>query len=200
MSRDLAIRALLAIGRRADVGAEEYRALRTVLRQYLTQARPGISEADLSDAVDESVSRLLARPDALAGLDETTVLGYVLRSARNAQIDRWRSTRLEVLDDLAESPPRSGTGEEDDAAILALMDESASLATVRQLLEDLQAEGDSTTIRVIVTWLDLAAGMPSNPTAREVAVRLGLAHSTVVRAMQRARSRLSGHSEGMDLS
>jgi len=161
--------------------ADDYIALRDRIRRYLRNTGVGETEAD--DVADETISRALRlrrAPD-----DISNPLAYLLTMARNEWIDRVRSNR-EALP--AAAAIFEGSLETDDDALLKILDEDLNLRTVQAALALASREDDVTCLLVVQTWLDLAADFEADPSTRDVGRDLGIAHTTVQRAMRRFQS------------
>ena len=161
---------------------QDYLALRALVFRYL--AARGSQSADAEDIADEVLTRSLLARRPLR--EVKSPIAYILRVARNAQIDLLRHRRPEILVD----SPITGNigGDTNDDALLALLDRNLNLQTVRAALKLASADNDVTCLNVIETWLDMAASWDAAPSSRDVGLRLGLAHTTVQRALGRFRN------------
>jgi DNA-directed RNA polymerase specialized sigma24 family protein len=172
----------------ASPSSDDFNALRGMVIGYLRAAWPSLSESDAEDAADEALVRVLVRQREHPGQGQETRngLGYVLRTARNLQVDRFRRRREHpdgVLHERTEGPGM------EDREILRLIDNAASLSSINQALDRAVTLGDTRVETVVSAWLDLAEQTGAPPSTRDVAATLGVAHTTV----QRALSRFHGH-------
>lgn len=174
----------LLSGRAPDPGG--YEALRSAVVGYLRSAWPHLRQHDALESADEALTRLLARASDGSGPRIHEALPYLLRTARNVQVDYFRRSR--------ESPGLEAKSLEaegvEDRDVLRLLDQDATLTSVRAALAQSRKLGDIRTVQVVSAWLDLAQEMERAPSSRDVGQELGVAHTTVQAAMSRFRQYL----------
>lgn len=166
----------------ASPTATDYNALRTRICTYLRKEMDA-SPVEAEDIADDVLARVLDVRRAANDVSHPT--NYILRSARNAYIDRLRQRRrVQPVDPVT----LSGRSEEtDDDALLRLLDRYLNLQEVQAALSLASNKDDITCLLVVQTWLNLAAERDKGPSSRDVADRLDVAHTTVQRALARFR-------------
>lgn len=174
----------LLAGRDPDPRAFE--ALRAVIVGYLRSAWPQVGEHDAYESSDEALERLLSRASGGRGPTPDEALPYLLRTARNVQVDSFRRRRETPGIDVG---AYEGAAVE-DRDVLRLLDQAATLSTVRAALAHSKRLGDLRTIHVVSAWLDLAQEMERAPSSRDVGQELGVAHTTVQSALTRFKQYL----------
>lgn len=187
MPDDEARHALAALMQGGQPSARAFEALRRVVIGYLRSAWPTLDEHAASDTADEAIARVVMRGTHQAGPEPASALPYVLRTARNLQVDSYRRHRdVPGVTD-------SGAGEAedvDDKAILRLLDADATLRDVQGALRLAATAGDKTVGHVVAAWLDLAQATDQAPTTRDVGEVVAMAHTTVGSALARFRGYL----------
>lgn len=135
------------------------------------------SREEAEDLVQETASRVLARPRMLRGQDE---LGYLLRALRNTLISQGRSEgrRPATVPLLEEASP--GTRSGDNPA------EAAEIRQVHAAIAELPDEFRDALVAVDVAGLSY----------REAAKALGLREGTLTSRLFRARDRVARRLEG----
>jgi DNA-directed RNA polymerase specialized sigma24 family protein len=172
-----AARQLLAGG---PIDPNDYRALRRRVLNYLLSL-----DTEFADAEDITDAALVRGLDAGLQLHQVRrPIAYILQIARNTRSDRFRRNREVPVD-----PDSIGDWSEntDDDSLLRLLNQGLSLEMVRAALQLASRQNDMTCLHVVQTWLDLAAKRDRTPSSRDVAMALGVAHTTVQRALGRFR-------------
>jgi RNA polymerase sigma factor (sigma-70 family) len=175
--------AVRGVGR---IEPEDVKVISTRLARQLQGVR-GLTELEAEEAAQDVVLRIieLAEDDgeALAGIRNAGA--YLTRLARNRAIDHLRRSARK---DISLSDELSATLPSHDDAVAALLDSSASAATVRAAMRRAVEHDEQLTLRVVTTWLDLADELDEAPTSRQVADRVGVSHTSVNQALKRFRS------------
>ena len=162
--------------------AMEYSALQTRIGAYL-QKEMAVDPVEAEDIADAVLTRILAAGRTANEVSHPT--NYLLRAARNAYIDRLRQQhRVQPVDPAS---LRYRSEQTDDDALLELLDQRLKLQEVQAALKLASSKGDITCLHVVQTWLNLAAERDKAPASRDVANQLGVAHTTVQRALTRFR-------------
>ena len=180
MKEDSAERAARLLLAGAPPGADGYRALRARVLRYLHSV--GITSVDADDIADEVLTRGLLTERKRPEIQDP--IAYILRSAYNAAADRKRRHRAEPVDPMLIGDWGQKTN---DDALLKLLDRELNLQLVRGAFKLANGEKDVTCLLVVQTWLDLAETQDAAPSSRDVGAELGLAHTTVQRALARFR-------------
>jgi RNA polymerase sigma factor (sigma-70 family) len=163
------------------------RALATVvlhLRRYVQRV---FRDTDADDVVQTTITRLLARPDRLAGARIENPWAYLVGATRNAALDALRARRRQH--EVSVDAPPDRTPAED--SIATFIDRDATHAAVIEAFRLLVAADDPQTVRIITTWLDMADEFGEAPSTRQAAVRAGVSHTTVAYALKRFREAIS---------
>jgi DNA-directed RNA polymerase specialized sigma24 family protein len=149
------------------------------LRAWLSKRR--LSPADLDEVVAEAITRLVFVAEDRR-LDPTRPAGAWLRVvADHLALDAIRRHGRQDFAPLDEDAYSATT---DEDALARLLDASAAIDDIRRALQSAQAQGETTTVTVVTTWLGLAEANGEPPTSRDVASRLGISHMTVQRTLK----------------
>jgi len=166
-----------------------------VLRWLMSTLRrrfADFAEADLEDVIQEAILKF--RRSARSGTVNLArnPSGYLLRTATNTAIDKWRATsQRSTLVDPTDFAGLADSGATPDDDVAARMDARADAARVRKALSAAHKAGDETTVRVVSYLLEeveLHGQLPSNRAAGEA---LGLSHTGVANALKRFRDLIS---------
>lgn len=196
MGRELALQAMQALLVGASPTTQEYRSLRDEGFAYLRGAWPSLQQVDAADTIDAAIERFIRSRSRQEPpqLNPEEALGYLMRSIKNAQIDKFRGSReapssldLSAADDRSNE---SGVEMTTDGGIMSLLDRAATLQELRTVLANLIDRGDVAAARTIFVWLDVAADTGRAPSARQVAAVMGVTHPTVMRALARFKDEL----------
>ena len=173
-------------GRAASVSAEQLQIVLDRLEGTLRRSY-GFGEADAADAAQDAILSLLeAASGERTRADIQNPAAYLTWLARNRAIDRLRGAAHRTSAPL-EDRPAVPQGEDDDA-IAALLDRSATADTVALAMRAALDAGDELAVRVVTAWLDAAEELGDAPSSRQVAVGAGVSHTTVNQALRRFAS------------
>lgn len=148
----------------------------------------GFGEADAADAAQDAILSLLETATRSEGTraDIQNPAAYLTWLARNRAIDRLRAASHQTaapLEDRPSVPP----GDDDDA-IAALLDRSATASSVAIAMRAALDAGDELAVRVVTAWLNVAEELGEAPPSRRVAIRADVSHTTVNQALRRFAS------------
>jgi DNA-directed RNA polymerase specialized sigma24 family protein len=180
-----AMRAAGSLVEGADLDPDEYGALRRELTAYLRGVSNTLSDVELQDLLDEAVTRFLGQRERLAGTDPSEALGYLMRTARNALLDRVRRNREFPDQDVVD---RSGESAVDDGAVMRLIERNATHAEVHQALKRLRESGQDSTVAIVLKWMNVSSDAGASPSARLIGREMDVEHKTVTNALSRLRT------------
>lgn len=143
---------------------------------------------DAEDIAQETLTRIVAiRKDGPRLVANPA--GYITRIAQHLAVDAVRRQAIvSANSELVASASAPGESEDD---IAALLDRSATQATIAAAIGVALRERDHMAVRVVTIWLDLADELKREPTSREVATRAHASHTTVIKALARLRALLA---------
>jgi DNA-directed RNA polymerase specialized sigma24 family protein len=138
---------------------------------------PRLPARDREEIAADAVSTLFEAMKAGRTIDDPGA--WLLGVARNMASDRTqsliRATPTEDVPDDAES----------EAGAAALLEALAQRDWVRSALKVAQDEGDTTVLRVVVSWLDIHERDGKPPSSRTVGDRAEVSHQGVLDALER---------------
>jgi uncharacterized protein YerC len=139
----------------------------------------GVDRDTAMDVVQSTIEATLVRLSK--GVDIKNLEAYLFTVARHQLIrERLRSARNVNLPDMEQ------LALSDDAAVKAL-DNVATIADVRSVLQRVAASDDTTMYQVAVCMLNITQQTGSVPSTRTVARVLGLSHTGVAKAIERMK-------------
>lgn len=146
----------------------------------------GLSTGEAEETAQDVMLKVLELAHEPGALDEiANPPAFLMRLARNRAIDRLRRSSRE---DVELSPELASAVPGHDDAIAALLDATATAASVQDAMRAADAAEDHSTLEIVRLWLDMADELDTSPTSREVADRAGVSHTSVNSALKRFRT------------
>ncbi len=187
-----AARLVFAIVSRSEeaIASDDYRVVVSTLTVFAQ--RFGLSRDEAEEIAAETVAETFLRTTA-HDRQVSQPAAYLFWTTRNRVIDRRRRARVrehaEMSVDDVERVSHHYFSAEDDA-ITRLLDRHASVELVQDALRAASAAGDHLLVRIVTTWLNVAAELGHAPSSREVAPRAEVSHTSVNQALRRLRDYL----------
>jgi DNA-directed RNA polymerase specialized sigma24 family protein len=194
---DAAARLVAAIGSRGEetIAAADYRVVVSTLAIFAQ--RFGLSREEAAEIAAETVAETFLRT-AAHERQVAQPAAYLFWTTRNRVIDRRRRVRVrehtETPVDDVERVSRNRYFSTEDDTITRLLDRHASAELVQDALRAASAAGEHLLVRIVTTWLNVAAELGRAPSSREVAPRAEVSHTSVNQALRRLRDYMPSES------
>jgi DNA-directed RNA polymerase specialized sigma24 family protein len=170
-----------ALGSTRAIDPEVARHAMSQLNAYLASKFPSVDGADVADVASETIVRIMEEG---AIRPERGAMRYLMRKAEWRMLDHLRGHRQEHLQGNDSFAALALT---DDEAVRVL-EEKATAAAVRGMLNEVRQSGDTVVFRVATYILDIAQRTGEMPSQRAIAAACGISHTAVAKALLRLRS------------
>lgn len=151
--------------------------VRLITRRYRT--------IDAEDIAQETVARIIALNTA-PHEPISNPAGYITRIAQHLAVDAVR--RQSMVSANTDLIARTSVPGASDDELAALLERSATQATIAAAIGLALQERDHMAVRIVTIWLDLADELGREPTSREVASIANASHTTVIKSLARFRA------------
>jgi DNA-directed RNA polymerase specialized sigma24 family protein len=163
---------------RGEASSNDLEVVVKALERFVRGAYPGIAH-EAADVAEEAVVRFV-QAIRRGRLDENrSPAAYLITIARNEAVSRLRSPRRE---------PVSTLPVQEDPLLYGFLERQAARSDVESAWQKARRRQDTTVLRVVSSWLDLAAQLGRRPTSREVGRKAAVSHTAVRQALERFRS------------